>query len=79
MTVFYIDLDDFKPVNDEFGHDAGDQLLSALGKRLSSCTRAGDTVARLGGDEFAVLSAQTDNSSVVGGRLGGRAARRRIR
>jgi diguanylate cyclase (GGDEF)-like protein len=55
VTVFYIDLNDFKPVNDEFGHDVGDQLLSALGKRLSSSTRSGDTVARLGGDEFAVL------------------------
>jgi diguanylate cyclase (GGDEF)-like protein len=55
VTMFYIDLNDFKPVNDEFGHDVGDQLLTALGKRLASCTRAADTVARLGGDEFAVL------------------------
>jgi diguanylate cyclase (GGDEF)-like protein len=55
IQLFYIDLDGFKPVNDEFGHEVGDHLLVAVGQRLKASTRANDTVARLGGDEFAVL------------------------
>lgn len=52
LAVAFIDLDDFKPVNDRFGHDAGDLLLQEVARRLSHAVRGGDTVARLGGDEF---------------------------
>ena len=53
--MFYIDLDNFKPVNDAYGHEIGDRLLAAVGRRLKASTRTTDVVARLGGDEFAVL------------------------
>ncbi|HTX33090.1 MAG TPA: diguanylate cyclase [Solirubrobacteraceae bacterium] len=72
VTMFYIDLNGFKPVNDEFGHDVGDQLLSALAKRLVACVRATDLVARLGGDEFAVLitsQSSPEDSDTVAERL----------
>ena len=55
LSVFYVDLDGFKQVNDTHGHDAGDAVLRAVSERLRNATRAGDTVARAGGDEFVVL------------------------
>jgi diguanylate cyclase (GGDEF)-like protein len=56
FALMFVDLDRFKPVNDEYGHDVGDALLSAFAMRLSDCLQAGDLLARLGGDEFAILA-----------------------
>jgi diguanylate cyclase (GGDEF)-like protein len=55
IALLLIDLDHFKPINDKFGHDAGDLMLQSIAQRLREHVRAGDAVARLGGDEFAVL------------------------
>ncbi len=55
FAVLSIDLDGFKPINDQYGHDAGDEVLKTIAKRMLASVRKGDTVARMGGDEFIVL------------------------
>lgn len=55
LSLLYIDLDDFKRINDTYGHDVGDRVLVGVAQRLMQCVRASDTVGRMGGDEFTVL------------------------
>ncbi|MEV6648755.1 EAL domain-containing protein [Amycolatopsis sp. NPDC051371] len=72
LVLLFVDLDDFKEVNDRFGHAGGDVLLHAVAQRLLSCVRAGDTVARLGGDEFAILlEGELDAPQAVADRIQG--------
>jgi diguanylate cyclase (GGDEF)-like protein len=65
VAVFFADLDQFKLVNDAFGHHVGDELLVAVADRLGGLMRPGDTVARLSGDEFVILCEDLDDASLV--------------
>jgi len=70
-AVLYIDLDGFKPVNDSFGHGAGDAILAAVGDRLRAAVASTDIVARMGGDEFCILRIETsaDEARVLADRI----------
>ncbi len=69
LAVAYIDLDDFKEVNDRHGHEAGDVVLANVGERIQAVVRDGDVVARLGGDEFAIVFCETEHPPKVMPRL----------
>jgi diguanylate cyclase (GGDEF)-like protein len=72
VAALFIDLDDFKDINDTLGHAVGDELLVAVGARLTTALREGDTVGRLGGDEFVVLAegaSLTEGTQIVADRL----------
>ncbi|EFC82213.1 diguanylate cyclase domain-containing protein [Parafrankia sp. EUN1f] len=70
-AVLYLDLDGFKPINDSFGHAAGDRVLAIIGARLAALLREGDLAGRLGGDEFAMLLRDSDlaTASLVADRV----------
>lgn len=70
--LLMIDLDHFKPVNDTYGHDVGDDLLLQAAMRLNECVRTNDTVARLGGDEFAIIVRNTVGDQDLAARIAGR-------
>jgi len=64
VTVAYIDLDNFKQINDTLGHAAGDEVLKTLASRMTGCIRASDLLARLGGDEFAIVFSNPNRDEV---------------
>ncbi len=69
MTVVMLDLDGFKPLNDRYGHAAGDRMLCDVAAALTDALRSQDTIARLGGDEFCVIAPETDNPRALAERI----------
>jgi len=72
MALMYMDIDHFKPVNDTYGHNVGDQLLKAFSARLLHTLRASDTIARLGGDEFTIIMeklAKPEDASLIAAKI----------
>jgi len=65
IAVLFMDLDYFKPINDELGHEWGDQALIEAGRRLQGCIRETDTVARIGGDEFSIILGDIDSEQAA--------------
>jgi diguanylate cyclase (GGDEF)-like protein len=63
LTIAYLDLDNFKPVNDQYGHHTGDQLLQVIARKIREETRSSDILARIGGDEFVILFPEIDAAS----------------
>ena len=72
LAIFYIDIDEFKVINDTMGHEAGDILLKELSQRFQECVRDSDTVSRVGGDEFTILMLKItcrEDASIVAERI----------
>lgn len=65
LSVFFLDLDRFKEVNDTYGHEVGDKLLQAISKNLQMCVREEDTIARLGGDEFTIILQNISHENII--------------
>lgn len=72
LAIMFLDLDNFKAINDTLGHDVGDELLKAVSVRLRACVRLGDTVSRTGGDEFVIVLseiASPDDAALVADKI----------
>jgi len=72
LAVFFLDIDLFKQINDQYGHDVGDEVLKRFAKRLRECLRAEDTLARMGGDEFMIVLKENDKlttSTIVANKI----------
>lgn len=65
VAIIFLDLDNFKPINDQYGHAAGDELLKSLAGRFSRIVRESDVVARMGGDEFVVIAEEVDSERAI--------------